>query len=72
MSFNFNSFPLSIILNHRECFAKAEIVLIERMTRVAEDDYQDDADGVCLDVCAHRGREKVQPTNEPPIQYRIH
>ena len=36
------------------------------MTRVVKDDYQDDADGVCLDVCAHRGREKVQPTNEPP------
>ena len=50
------------------CFTKVEMVLIERMTRVVKDDYQDDADGVCLDVCAHRGREKVQPTNEAPIQ----
>ena len=44
------------------------MVLIERMTRVVKDDYQDDADGFCLDVRAHRGREKVQPTNEAPIQ----
>ena len=68
LSFNFNSSPLSIPLSQRRCFTKD---LIERMTRVVKDDYQDDADGVCLDVCAHRGREKVQPTNEPPIQYRI-
>ena len=65
LSFNFNSSPLSIPLSQRRCFTKD---LIERMTRVVKDDYQDDADGVCLDVCAHRGREKVQPTNEPPIQ----
>ena len=68
LSFNFNSPLLSIHCNRRRCFAKVKIVLIERMTRVVKDDYQDDADGVCLDVCAHRGREKAQPTNEPPIQ----
>ena len=61
-----NWVSISILLRFQ--FISAREVLIERMTRVVEDDYQDDADGVCLDVCAHRGREKVQPTNEPPIQ----